>query len=258
MRKKKRSSTPSNGWLLPYSDMMTLLLSLFVVLFAMAKIDQNRFQEIKTEFGTILSGRSTTTEAGKNVIHMKKNFTNRKSIIKGNSAAASSSSAVLSKQEQYEAQQLRNVEKKLDQIVEQNPDLAKNADISLQSDGIHITLKSNILFDSGSASLSDDAKKNLNALSAPLKQLSENPVVIAGYTDNVPFRKGSSSKYRSNWDLSAARAIQVMQYFVKNNVIKKSNVSIQAYAANHARSSNSTAAGRAQNRRVEIIIQRVN
>ncbi|KRM84412.1 OmpA/MotB family protein [Liquorilactobacillus vini] len=254
MRKKKKTEAPSEGWLLPYSDMMTLLLSLFIVLFAMAKINETKFQEIKTEFGTILSNRSTTSEAGKDVIKVKKSGANKKSILK---SSAASSSVALTKREQMETQQLQSVEQKLNQIIKQTPELANNADVSLQSDGIHINMKSNVLFSTGSAALSDEAKNNLNALSSPLKQLSENPVVIAGYTDNVPYQ-GQNGKYQSNWDLSAARAIQVMQYYVNNNVISSSNVSIQAYAENDPRASNATAAGRAQNRRVEIIIQRIN
>lgn len=157
MRKKKKTETSSEGWLLPYSDMMTLLLSLFIVLFAMAKINETKFQEVKNEFGTILSNHSNSSEANKDVIKLKESGTNKKSILKS-SAAASSSSVALTRREQMETQQLKSVEQKLNQIIEQTPDLANNADVSLQSDGIHINMKSNVLFSTGSAALSDEAK----------------------------------------------------------------------------------------------------
>lgn len=58
MKKKKKEEEVDEGWLLPYSDMLTLLLALFIVLFAMAKVDDKKFQQIKTEFNSILSTRS--------------------------------------------------------------------------------------------------------------------------------------------------------------------------------------------------------
>lgn len=152
---------------------------------------------------------------------------------------------------------MQNVSNELQQSINKDPNLSQNITISLQSDGIHINLKSNILFATGSADLNDQAKNALNTLSPSLKILSQNPVVIAGYTDNVPFQ-GGSGQYHSNWELSSARAINVMQFYVNNQTLNESNVSIQAYAENKPRASNSTPAGQALNRRVEIVIQRIN
>lgn len=221
---------------------MTLLLALFIILFAMAKIDQHKFEEFRTEFGTILSNHSNTYQAGKN-------------MLSAQSGAAKNPSLV--KKDQLEAQQLQNVSDQLQQSIDKDPNLAKNITVSLQSDGIHINLKSNILFASGNADLNDQAQKALNILAPSLKILSQNPVVIAGYTDNMPY-KTNNGPYHSNWELSSARAINVMQYYVNDQTLNESNVSIQAYAENKPRASNSTPAGQAQNRRVEIIIQRIN
>ncbi|MFT9270242.1 MAG: flagellar motor protein MotB [Liquorilactobacillus nagelii] len=254
-KKKKKEESVSEGWLLPYSDMMTLLLALFIILFAMAKIDQHKFQEFKTEFGTILSNHSNTYQAGKNMISVKSAEGSDKSILKKSGATKSDASLV--KKDQLETQQLQNVSNELQQSINKDPNLAQNITISLQSDGIHINLKSNILFATGSADLNDQAKNALNILSPSLKILSQNPVVVAGYTDNVPFQ-GGNGPYHSNWELSSARAINVMQYYVNNQTLNESNVSIQAYAENKPRASNSTPAGRALNRRVEIVIQRIN
>ncbi|WP_057871575.1 OmpA/MotB family protein [Liquorilactobacillus ghanensis] len=255
MRKKKKSDEgASEGWLLPYSDIMTLLLALFIILFAMAKIDQHKFEEFRTEFGTILSNHSNTYQTGKNMLSAQSGADSDKSILKGSEAAKNPS---LVKKDQLEAEQLQNVSDQLQQSIDKDPNLAKNITVSLQSDGIHINLKSNILFASGNADLNDQAQKALNILAPSLKILSQNPVVIAGYTDNMPY-KTNNGPYHSNWELSSARAINVMQYYVNNQTLNESNVSIQAYAENKPRASNSTPAGQAQNRRVEIIIQRIN
>ena len=119
-----------------------------------------------------------------------------------------------------------------------------------------MNLDSSILFNSGSADLSDAVKQMLDKLVPDLKQVSSNPVIVAGYTDNVPVSK--RSEYASNWELSSARAVTVMRYFVSKGAISESNVSVQAYAENKPKASNDTDEGKAQNRRVEIIIQKIN
>ena len=154
-----------------------------------------------------------------------------------------------------ERQQLKEVAEKLKQDI-QNTGRAGNTTVSYESDGVHLNLDSSILFNSGSADLSDAVKQMLDKLVPDLKQVSSNPVIVAGYTDNVPVSK--RSKYASNWELSSARAVTVMRYFVSKGAISESNVSVQAYAENKPKDSNDTDEGKAKNRRVEIIIQKIN
>ncbi|KRL05520.1 OmpA family protein [Liquorilactobacillus oeni] len=255
MRKRKRTEDHTDeGWLLPYSDMLTLLLALFIVLFAMTKVDGKKFQEFKSEFGTILSTHSTGD--GKAILStQQEQSSNKSAVIKPKALSA----AQQSEKEEQTQQKIENTH--LQQIKSQLQDnlkaagLTSNVKVALQGDGLHITMDSSILFDSGSAELDNDIKNNLNSLSNPLRMVSGNPIIITGYTDNVPIRK--SAVYKSNWELSSARAISVMNYFVANNVFNQQDVSIQAFAENHPKESNATAAGRAKNRRVEILIQRI-
>ncbi len=69
-RKKKHEEHVDEAWLLPYSDMLTLLLALFIVMFAMAKVDDEKFQEIRSEFGTILSSHHSNASVIGSVIDM--------------------------------------------------------------------------------------------------------------------------------------------------------------------------------------------
>jgi len=99
----------------------------------------------------------------------------------------------------------------------------------------------------------------LNNLSPLLLEISkmlhglDNEIKVVGYTDNVPIK---NEKFRSNWDLSAMRAINVMNFMVNSGTISADKVSIQAYGEYMPKSENTTEAGRAKNRRVEIIVAR--
>ncbi len=91
-RKKKHEEHVDEAWLLPYSDMLTLLLALFIVMFAMAKVDDEKFQEIRSEFGTILSSHHSNASVIGSVIDMGET-TPRKSRHFCRSTSARSSSS---------------------------------------------------------------------------------------------------------------------------------------------------------------------
>ena len=231
-KKERKEEEASEAWLLPYSDMLTLLLGLFIVVSAMSNVDSNKFNALKNEFSQVMS------------LNPIKNDPAVDNVIAGKQQARV-----------QERQQLKEVAEKLKQDI-QNTGRAGNTTVSYESDGVHLNLDSSILFNSGSADLSDEVKQMLDKLVPDLKQVSSNPVIVAGYTDNVPVSK--RSKYASNWELSSARAVTVMRYFVSKGAISESNVSVQAYAENKPKDSNDTDEGKAKNRRVEIIIQKIN
>lgn len=251
-RKKKHEDHVDEGWLLPYSDMLTLLLALFIVMFAMAKIDDTKFQQIRNEFGSILSSRS---ESGGSIIGTVIDIKDNGNLEKtGDSATtadgAKNQEAVV--KAQLESQQMKETSARISKELTDSK-LKDTAQVKLDSEGIHITLDGNILFASGSASLTENMNETLSILDKSLKSLRGNPVVIAGHTDDVPQIGGL---YSDNWELSAARAISVMNYFVSKQTIQANNTSIQAYADTKPKASNATPDGRAKNRRVELLIQR--
>jgi chemotaxis protein MotB len=262
-KKERKEEEASEAWLLPYSDMLTLLLGLFIVVSAMSNVDSNKFNALKNEFSQVMSLNPIKNDSAvDNVIDMGETATKGKgaSSVSTKKQAAASEQRVqnsLSKQQArvQERQQLKEVAEKLKQDI-QDTGRAGNTTVSYESDGVHLNLDSSILFNSGSADLSDAVKQMLDKLVPDLKQVSRNPVIVAGYTDNVPVSK--RSKYASNWELSSARAVTVMRYFVSKGAISESNVSVQAYAENNPKASNDTDEGKAQNRRVEIIIQKIN
>ena len=124
--------------------------------------------------------------------------------------------------------------------------------LQLSKGGLVITMTNDILFDSGKAELKRDAKPVLKKVAGVLKEaVPERSIGVEGHTDNVPIKHSS---WKSNWELSAARATSVLHYLIDQCGIKPQKLSAIGYGEFRPIASNNTRAGRARNRRVEIII----
>ncbi len=128
----------------------------------------------------------------------------------------------------------------------QAKELAKIADVTKTENGIEVTLKNDILFTTGSAELSAEAKKTLTDLNKVLKKYPENIIVVQGHTDST----GSAA---FNKQLSKERAQAVYNYLTGTG-LKTSKISYIGYGSTQPLVDNKTAANRAQNRRVELQI----
>ena len=128
----------------------------------------------------------------------------------------------------------------------QAKELAAIADVTKDENGITVTLKNDILFDTGSAVLSEQAQKTLVDLNRVLKKYPENIIVVKGYTDST-----GTAEY--NQTLSEQRAKAVYDFILANG-LKTSSLSYKGYGLNNPIADNNTAAGRAKNRRVELDI----
>ena len=130
-------------------------------------------------------------------------------------------------------------------------DSAEGISIQVTNDWLELTLEGAYLFAGGSANLQASAQSKLSELATMLRA-HNNPITIEGYTDNVP---QSGQQFDSNWVLSAARASAVAKFFVDNG-IRRNRISAVGYGENHPKETNATPAGRAQNRRVVIVVAR--
>ena len=135
-------------------------------------------------------------------------------------------------------------------------DLENSKNILLQQiDGkTHITLPNAILFPSGTDTLNRQGIETLKTISKVLEKYPKHPICIEGYTDNVPIGPKIKDKYATNWELSAARAIRVMNYMAKNFKLDQSIMSVRGYGSFRPVFSNDTTQGKAKNRRVVIVI----
>lgn len=230
MRKKKEHHEEhvDEAWLLPYSDMLTLLLALFIVMFAMGQTDAGKFKAMSEQFNIIFAGGSGVMQQdGNSVIPME--------ISPG----------------QAEYDKMNEVKKMLEEEITKEG-YSDKVKVDLNSEGLEISIQDAVIFNTGEA----EVKNNLSPLLVEVSNLLQgldNQIKVVGHTDNVPIK---NDKFQSNWELSSMRAINVMNFIVSSGKISADKVSIQAYGEYMPKFENTTEEGRAKNRRVEIIVVR--
>ena len=121
-------------------------------------------------------------------------------------------------------------------------------------DKTFITMANAILFASGSANLSEQGIEALKPIGNVLEKYPDRSFCIEGHTDNVPFAAEQREKYSTNWELSTSRAIQVMNYMVGHFKIEENRLSVKGYGPFKPVAPNDTPEGRANNRRVVIVV----
>ncbi|QAA34467.1 flagellar motor protein MotB [Clostridium manihotivorum] len=242
MKKKKEHHEEhvDETWLIPYADMLTLLLALFIVMFAMSKVDQQKLQRLSAEFSVIFSGGSSVMAEG---------GTSSTAVVQ--SEAANAGTATEKSNTEKEEDAMNEVKKNLESEI-QSKGYSDKVKIELNKEGLEISIQDAVLFNSGDAQVLKTVNPLLVEISNMIKGL-DNEIKVVGHTDNVPI---TTSKFRSNWDLSAMRAINVMNFMVGSGGVNTDKISIQAYGEHRPKYSNDTAEGRAKNRRVEIFIIR--
>jgi chemotaxis protein MotB len=128
----------------------------------------------------------------------------------------------------------------------------KQVKVEMMEKGLVITFVAEVLFDSGKDKLRTEALSTLNKVSSVLNTtVRDLNVGIEGHTDNVPIKY---SGWKSNWELSTARALSVLHYMVENESIEPTRLSATGYGEYHPVTDNDTKEGRQKNRRVEIVI----
>ncbi len=152
------------------------------------------------------------------------------------------------RQEQAEARvrQFRNMLKRFQDMIKSGA-----IKVAVRDGRLVVELSEKILFDSGRAKLKKDGEKALSAVTAILKQVPDRNFQVAGHTDNVAIR---TRRFRSNWELSTARAVNVVKFMQEEGLDPK-RLSAAGYGQNSPVASNDTPEGRAQNRRIEIVLQ---
>jgi chemotaxis protein MotB len=226
-------------WLLPYSDLLTLLLALFIVMFAISSVDKEKFERLSQQLHVVFAGGSGMSSSdGSSVIPM---------LPSGGKAP---SEAGVSKAEAEEDKMIE-IRKKIEEEIT-SEGYSEKVRVGLGKEGLEISIQDVALFQSGEAEVLRSVSPLLLHISKLLAGL-DNPIRIAGHTDNVPIQ---TAKFQSNWDLSAMRAINVMNFLTDQGGLDPERFSIQGYGQYSPKYDNATAEGRAKNRRVEIILIR--
>ena len=245
-------------WLLTYADMITLLLALFVVLFAISSVNVSKLktlqQSLKDAFsGRVLDGGEAIMQTGESVVLRQLNSESSvvpRAPLLGRPTEASAAAALAARREEDELQQLKRM---LDAYAAEHG-FRDSVETVVARRGLVVRLLTDdVLFDSGLAQLKPQGLPMLTEVGTLLTVDEKHPVVVEGHTDDVPI---STSQFASNWELSTARASQVVRYLIGRNVPAR-RFGAAGYADLHPLSSNGTSDGRARNRRVEIVLQRL-
>jgi chemotaxis protein MotB len=255
-------------WLLTYADMITLLMTLFMVLFAISSVNTTKLELLSKSLSEAISGKIVTggaslqetgatakTEAASPepplpaIQPMVKTASTSSTSTKAAAAAASSTNAAI-----HEEQDFRDLKRKIDAYAQAHGLQAKIQTVVTRRGLVVRLLTDHVLFPSGSAQLEPGSGALLSAISRLLVTEVRHPIVVAGHTDDRPI---NSAQFPTNWELSTARATQVVRHFIRNGVAP-SRLQAAGDAAQRPIASNSSDAGRSRNRRVEIILQRLN
>ncbi len=256
---KKRAEDPPKGspaWMNTFSDLMNLLLCFFVMLFAMSTIDAEKFEmvvaSLQSSFSILPRGGASIGE-GEMVSSGVSQL--RDLAIYYNDMANSVDEEAQQEEkelkEAYEEQALEESEEmaeEIEKLVEQY-DMQDLVEVSFNAQYVWLDLNGTLLFDSGKSELKTEAYPVVEKIGKILQLYEENMVEIEGHTDNVPI---SSQKYADNNVLSMFRALTVADYIRDHTTITPSHIKSSGRGEYAPVADNSTAEGRARNRRVEI------
>lgn len=222
-------------WMVSFADFMTLLFSLFVVLFAISTVDQQKLTEV-----------AASTKEAFGIMESEGN-----SILNPRSDQLKPIPPIVSQPSMPPPPASAEVIKRLEKVIGKNSALAAAVQLRTESRGVVIQLKDTRLFASGSAELRSEILPELRRMAGELDKLAQ-PMRIEGHTDNVPINR--AGLYRSNWELSAARATSVLQFMLSNTHQPPARFSVAGYGEHRPIASNASEQGRARNRRVDIVL----
>lgn len=253
-RKKQKEEHVDESWLLPYADLLTLLLALFIVLFATSEIDSKKFQEISQSFNQALTGGSgimdnpsplPVPEAVSSEVLEKEETTEE--LIEDLKLEEPETENGNPEEDKSE---LETIQKKVNTYIKEKG-LSEKLETSLTDEGLLISIRDNVLFSPGSAEVRTRDEKIASEISRLLVLNPPRNIVVSGHTDNTPIK---TANFDSNWELSVMRSINFMKLLLKNNELDPKWFSAKGYGEFQPVADNHTAEGRKKNRRVEILI----
>jgi len=256
VRKRKNSEEPQGyNWMDTYGDMVTLLLTFFVMLYSFSSPNAQKWSNLVTALSNggngVLTGSVSNIE--KTALSSKGQGSAQSSASKEATAKAKSD---VSQDELNEMQQKikssANLFAQIKGYIDSN-NLNKDVTASRVDAEILIRFSNNVLFDSGKAAVKPGAYTIVNEISNAISTYSSNieMIRIEGYTDNLPI---NNSKFASNWELSTDRAVNVLRYLIERNNISPDILSAVGYGEYHPIADNNVEEGRKMNRRVDFVI----
>jgi len=218
-------------WVISYADFVTLLFAFFVVMFATANADKGKARAVAEAVKAALDPKANPH--AKEIIQQL--LKNDKKITP---EAAKQTVAELTPS-------LNLLQKTLKDEIQKG-----EVELHLEPRGLTVSFKQAALFDSGAADIKPSASSGLEKVAEAVLKL-PNQIRLEGHTDNLPIH---NERFRNNWELSSARSIAVLQFLTEKFDVPVKRLAVSGYAEVAPVASNDTDAGRARNRRVDIVI----
>ena len=271
MMRRRRQEVHVNHerWLISYADFITLLFAFFVVMYSISQVNDSKYRVLsdtfveafhqKTDVQDELAKQQNTSSSDDviNPIDMVKTAVEQADSDEQkpeinehptDTAQIDPQTSVISDEPVKTSDELTQIS---DLVTEKFTQLINDQMIQVSSNELwlQIELKDSILFSSGSADTSEQAQRIFDEIAGILKNYS-NPIQVEGFTDNIPIK---SVKYPTNWELSTARASAIVKYLASKGVAPE-RLSAVGYGEYQPVAANDTDQGRAQNRRVTIMV----
>ncbi|MBP1971212.1 chemotaxis protein MotB [Virgibacillus natechei] len=251
MRRNRRRKDRhiDESWLLPYSDLLTLLVALFIVLFAMSDVDAQRYQELAEVFQSEFSSAGTgIVEYDQVPVEIPVESNEEDEVEEDESE----------EEEEIEDQrdtalellQLQDLQEEIDHYIEEN-NLAEELGTALTDEGLLISIENEITFESASAVVNREGEEIAHEIADLLHTDPPRQIVISGHADDRPM---NNEEFESNWELSVQRAVNFMGIILENDELDPARYSAKGYGEHQPILPNTSEENRALNRRVEVLV----
>jgi chemotaxis protein MotB len=240
-------------WLITYADMITLLMVLFIVMYAIGQTDAKKFESLKESLNKGFGGEGpiSITLGASGVLEGGGPQPVVKPVHLNEAETALQEKRAVQAAQQVEAHQLAEAKEQITAAL-QAAGLSGTVQFRQEARGLVVTVVSDrVLFDSGSATLRPEGRTVLDGLAGPLRAL-PNHLAIEGHTDDRPV--SSRQGFPTNWELSTARATSVLRYLLDAHHVPAERMAASGYADERNVVPNDNEVHRAQNRRVEIVV----
>jgi chemotaxis protein MotB len=241
---RRKSNVSQDRWMVSYADFITLLFAFFVVLFAFARADQKKQTQVTDAIDSAFHSLGIFPDASRKPA--------KDADAGGAEQAAIPMNIVMGEDVLSPAkvkEDLENLHRELEQRLS-NQVATHTVSMKMGRDGLVISLREAGFFSSGSATPRPETLPTLRQIAISLGRTSYD-LRIEGHTDNVPIH---TAEFDSNWELSSARATRIARIFIDLKAISPERISAAGYSEYHPAASNDTAEGRAENRRVDLVV----
>lgn len=255
MRKSKKKDTGGGAnWMDTYGDMVTLLLTFFVLLYSFSTVDAAKWERLVAALG----GKSGVLMSDSGLVENQADMLNYPDE-ELNQQPESVEAETLEELQQQLQNKLKQVEELYNQIKSYVSESEFEEDIMVTRTNSEIRIKftNNVLFDLGKANIKPEAINILSELTDAINTYNQAVEIIRieGHTDNLPIH---TREFPSNWELSTQRAVSVLRYMLDVKQVRPEILSAVGYGEYRPFADNSTEEGRRMNRRVDFVIEVVN